>query len=172
MIQLQPGDCFVVKTDSKLAGLVNWGQALWSHDNRAEFNHAGIVVKEDGTTFESLSRIGHYYLGRYAGSRILVVRYGEMIPERFWFGYGQVKRYDGKLYPFWRLPLHLVNVAKFIHWTHPVCSELVGRFLNAAGITPNTGWGTTPDDWADLWREMIRNDARKLTVVCDGVLTP
>jgi hypothetical protein len=48
----------------------------------------------------------------------------------------------------------------------------MGRFLNASGITPNTGWGTTPDDWADLWREFIRNEARKVTVVCDGILTP
>lgn len=170
MIELRPGDCFVVQTDSRMARLINWGQALWSQDNHAEFNHAGIVVASDGTTFESLSRIGHYYLGQYAGSRILIVRYADLTPESFWYAYGTLKRYDGKAYPWWRFPLHLVNLAKFVHWTYPVCSELVGRFLNQAGISPGTGWGTTPDYWADLWAELIRNEAKKVTVVWNGIL--
>ncbi len=170
MINLKPGDCFVVKTHSPFAGAINWGQALWSQDNKAIYNHAGIVCDKDGTTFESLKKIGHYHISQYVGCPIMIVRYEEMTPDRFAAAHEAVKKYDGMLYPFWRLPLHLVNAAKLIHWTFPVCSELMGVMLNKAQITYTTGWGTTPDYWADLWREFIRNEARKVTAVFDGLL--
>ncbi len=170
MIELLPGDCFVVRTDSPLAGLINWGQALWSQDSRAEFNHSGFVVSGDGTTFESLSRLGHYDINQYRGCPILIVRYAEMTPQRFQAAYEAVKKYDGMPYPWWRFPLHLVGLAKHIHWSFPVCSELTGRMLNKAGFTDSTGWGTTPDYWADKWRELLRYEAKKLTKVWDQVL--
>jgi hypothetical protein len=153
MIELQPGDCFVVKTDSRIAGLINWGERLKSKDNAADYNHAGIIVSGDGTTFESLAHIAHYDIDGYKGYPLYIVRHLEMTPERFQAGYGGINKFDHCDYPWWRLFLHLAGLAKFIHWSYPVCSELVGRFLYEAGLFKSTGWGWNPDDFSDLWDE-------------------
>lgn len=153
MIQLLPGDCAVVKTHSPIADLLIWGQRLKSKDDKAEYNHALIVTAADGTTFESLAKIAHYGIDGYRGCPIYIARHLEMTPERFKAGYDHVKKFDQCFYPWWRLPLHLVGLAKHIHWSYPVCSELVGRFLYEAGLSRSTGWGWSPDELADLWDE-------------------
>lgn len=153
MIELKEGDLAVVKTKSMIAGAINAGQRFLSKDGKAEYNHALLIVDENGGTYESLAKIDHYHISQYLGCPIWIVRHVAMDGEKFRKGYEAVQKYDGKLYPGWRLLLHFVGLAKFIHWSYPVCSELVGRFLYEAGLFHATGWGWSPDDLADLWRE-------------------
>ncbi len=153
-IELKPGDLFVVATISKIASLINWGQRIWSkYDNDAFYNHAGIILDAGGSTYESLLTIDRYTLARYEGRPIYIMRHCAMTDCAFATGLAAIEKYRGCCYPFWRLPLHLIGLAKFIHWTFPVCSELVGTFLNHAGLLKSTGWGWSPDDLADLWEE-------------------
>jgi hypothetical protein len=152
-IELRPGDLCVVKTPSRIAGAINAGQRLLSRDRNAEYNHALLIVDKAGNTFESLTRIDHYKLTRYDGCKAMIVRHTEMEQGRFNEGYAHVLKYDGKMYPWWRLPMHFLRVAQYVHWSYPVCSELVGLFLNKAGLFNSTGWGWSPDDLADLWDE-------------------
>lgn len=152
-IDLRPGDLCVVKTDSRIAGAINAAQKVLSRDGRAEYNHALIILDKGGNTYESLKRIDHYNLAQYAGCQALIVRHKEMDLDHFGEGYRAVLKYDGKVYPWWRLPMHFLRVAQYVHWSYPVCSELVGMFLNKAGLFNSTGWGWSPDDLADLWEE-------------------
>ena len=152
-IEFKPGDMAVVKTKSAIAGAINTAQRWLSRDGKAEYNHAFLIIDGGGNTYESLKKIDHYRLDQYAGCPIWIVRHKQMTVDRFGAGYQAVLEYDGKLYPFWRLPMHFLRVAQYIHWSFPVCSELVGLFLNKAGLFSSTGWGWSPDDLADLWAE-------------------
>jgi len=151
-MDLRPGDYFVVRTDSLLARLIIAVQNFWAKDGGSCFNHAGIIIDSEGNTFESLKHIDHYHISRYYGCPIMIVRYKEMTPERCAKGYAKVLEYDGMIYPWWRLPLHLLNIARFFKATFPVCSELVGLHKYYAGVSACDGWGWNPDDLADNWR--------------------
>jgi hypothetical protein len=164
-VVFKPGDCFVVNTGSKIASLINWGQKVWSFDHKANMNHAGIIVDSDGGTFESLERIDHYNLDQYIGMPMLIIRYREMTEEKFKIGYEAILKYDGCVYPFWRFFSHLMGFARFIHWSYPVCSELVGLFLNKANLEFNTGWGTSPDYWCDWW-----NVNKNVDIICSSCI--
>jgi len=166
MLNLKPGDLCVVKTNSAIAGTVNAAQRFLSRDGKAEYNHALLIVDETGKTFESLLRIDHYHLSQYVGCPVWIVRNTAMDDVRFSAGYRAVLKYDGKLYPFWRLPMHFLRLAQYIHWSYPVCSELLGVFLNKAGLFTSTGWGWSPDDLADLWGE-----SKYYETLYKGVLT-
>jgi len=166
MLNLKPGDLCVVKTNSAIAGTINAAQRFLSRDGKAEFNHALIIIDKKGNTFESLLKIDHYHLSRYVGCPVRILRHISMTKGCFQAGLSAVEKYDGKLYPWWRLPMHFLRIAQYIHWSYPVCSELVGVFLNKAGLFSSTGWGWSPDDLADLWRE-----SRYYQTVFDGILT-
>ena len=166
MLNLKPGDLCVVKTNSAIAGTINTAQRFLSRDGKAEFNHALLIVDDTGKTFESLLRIDHYNMSQYVGCPVWIVRNTEMTDVRFRFGYQAVLKYDGKLYPWWRLPMHFFHLAQYIHWSYPVCSELVGLFLNKAGLFTSTGWGWSPDELADLWAE-----SKYYETIFRGVLT-
>jgi len=153
MLNLKPGDLCVVKTKSAIAGMVNAAQRFLSRDGKAEYNHALIIVDGAGQTYESLLRIDHYHLAQYVGCPVWIVRHVEMTGDRFLAGYRNILKYDRKIYPAWRLPMHFLRIAQYIHWSYPVCSELVGLLLNKAGLFSSTGWGWSPDDLADLWAE-------------------
>lgn len=149
-MKLRKGDVFAVRTNSALAGMINFCQRIWSWDSESKYNHAGIIIGEDGETFESLVRIGRYNLSQYEGQRILIARHREMDDLKFEYGFLKVKDLDGAVYPVLRLLLHLLRLAKYVHWKYPVCSELVGKFLNAAGLW-RKWWGVNPDNLADVW---------------------
>lgn len=157
-IELQPGDMAVVKTNSFIAGAINTAQRWLSRDGKAEYNHAFLIIDSHGNTYESLKKIGHCSLSKYSGCPVMIVRHKKMDIDAFGAGYMHILKYDGKIYPFWRLPLHFLRLAQYIHWSYPVCSELVGLFLNKAGLFGSTGWGWSPDDLADLWHESKHYD--------------
>jgi len=150
-MNLRAGDYFAVSGTSLIAKLIRLKQRLSSLDSKAEFNHAGIILDDCGNTFESLGHIDHYHIDQYVGRPIMIARYHKMDPERFESGMKEVLRYDGKIYPFWRLLLHLIGLGKFFRLTFPVCSELVGEHAYFAGVHNARGWGWNPDNLADLW---------------------
>ena len=150
-IYVREGDLFLVNSESCLAGAICLVEKIKSLDNSATYNHAGIILDSKGTTLEALWRIDHADLNAYKGRKILIVRHCGMNNDRFTKGIESVMKYHGKLYPVFRLFLHLVGLAKYIHWTYPVCSELVGRFLYGAGLFKSTGWGWNPDNLADFF---------------------
>lgn len=151
MIELRPGDCFVVRTESWIANAIIAVEHIISPDHEAEFNHAGIILDVDGNTFESLKNIDHYNIKEYIGCPIFIARHIDMTDKKFQEGYASVLKYDGQKYPWWRLMLFLTGWADDLYRIdRPVCSELAALFLKGAGLREHT-WGTSPDNLADEW---------------------
>lgn len=150
MIELRPGDPFVVHSDGTVPDMVNLFQSIWSPDHKSEYSHSGFVMSPDGETFESRKRIGRYHLKDFEGCPIFIVRHALMTPERFQQGWDYVKKHEGAIYPVMRLALHAVGLASYVHWKHPVCSELECKFEVGAYLR-REWWGKTPDNLADQW---------------------
>jgi hypothetical protein len=164
-MKLKAGDCFVVRGDTSISYLIRMFGKFWSSDGECTFNHAGIILDSDGNTFESLKRIDHYSLDNYKGKEIMIVRHKKMSKTRFNKGWRAIEHLDGVIYPWWRLFLHLVHLAKYLNRSGiPVCSELVGMFENGAGLR-KVFWGLTPDNLADEWRI-----SKHYTIVFEGEL--
>jgi hypothetical protein len=152
MIDLRPGDMFVVRTKSWIANGIIAVEHIYSQDHEAEFNHAGIILDEKGNTFESLGNIDHYNLDLYKGCPIFIARHTDMTTETFNLGMASIIKYDGKKYPWWRLGLFLAGWAEHLYRIdRPVCSELVALFLKPSGLRPDHSWGVSPDNLADEW---------------------
>ena len=162
---LRAGDLFTTNGSGFIAKAIRVVQWFWSTDNEAPYNHSGIIINDQGATLESRWHFAKYFLEDYIGYHILVVRHKDMNKVRFIQGYDAVKRDIGRTYPWWRLPIHMVRLAKFFNWGRGVCSEQTGKFMKGAGFH-NIVYGLTPDDLADRWRI-----DRDMTTVFEGVLT-
>lgn len=147
-IKLQRGDCFCVRTDGWVSAPIRWVEKWKSLDCEATYNHAGIIVSDTGETFESLSKIDHYSLHDYAGKKILIFRHIQMTDKLFGKGYQQILKYDGKIYPAWRMPLFILGIAKWFRLTFPVCSELTMLFEVSCGLRKKWA-GYSPDNISD-----------------------
>lgn len=150
-MNLEPGMVFCVCSDSWLAGAINWCQKVKAVDNESHYNHAGLITDRTGTTFEALSKIGYGKLNRYKGCKVIVAKHKNMTDGLFDQGFAPLKSLDGSLYPAPRLVLHLLGLAKFVHWKYPVCSELVAKFEFECNLRKNW-WGINPDNLVDEWR--------------------
>jgi len=150
MIRLSPGMEFAVSSHSDLAHCINFMQKVKAVDNESTYNHAGIIVDEKGITFEALMKIKYSTLDQYKGRQIIIVCHKEMGPRRFALAWPEIQKLNGKIYPFPRLLLHAVGLAKYVHWKYPVCSELVAKFEFEAGIRKQW-WGINPDNLVDEW---------------------
>jgi len=176
---LQLGDLFVTHSldSSFITKGILWISKLGSIDFDAYYSHAGIITYPNGMTFESgWPRIGSYNLyTEHTDKEIMIARHKLMTVERFLKGYGAICKYNWRLYPFWRFAAYITRTEKLIHWSSPVCGELVGMFLHYA-IDPiacseenriavkntKTGkpstdfshwWGITPDNLADAFEK-------------------
>jgi len=151
--ELRPGDVFAVDTEKFFAKLITLRNKISASDCNAIYNHNGVIIKEDSTTFESRRKITHYNLDDYEGKQILIAR---PIVQGF-VAESAIKRlnqYDGKTYPWWRIIVHAISptLAKYLTWSGiPVCSELVAMYLNWVGVRHGGFFGTTPDMLADEW---------------------
>ena len=161
---VQKGDLFVVRGKGLLFATILFVEWFHSKDGQARYGHAGIITDSDGSTFEALWTVRASNLSQCEGQKVFIVR-----PEMNWMGdeiphplidssLEIIKRtYQGKIYPFWRLPLHLAPaLAKFLSWrrTNLVCSELVARYEQLIGTRPGPCTGINPDDLEDRWRLM------------------
>jgi hypothetical protein len=156
-LDLRPGDVF----GTNLNGLFGWaikkGQAVKSNDCHAGYSHNGIILSPQGQTFEALWTIKRQNLFEaYNGTEVIIARWTGMTPENFANGFSAVSCQEGRLYPGFRLILHLLNAAK-IHVGNQrmVCSENTAYFLINAGAKMMCGqnpYGVTPDNNVDEWR--------------------
>ncbi|PIE67203.1 MAG: hypothetical protein CSA23_04955 [Deltaproteobacteria bacterium] len=145
-----PGDIFVVYSGTFFARTINRVQQFWDVDGQAKFNHAGVIIDADGTTIEALRTIQNGNIYNYKDHLFMVGRPYAITDEKFQVGYDAIKGHLGQSYPWWRLFLHVFPpAARHISTGNfPVCSELVAKFLHAAGYFPS--WkGITPDVIAD-----------------------
>ncbi|MDD2778498.1 MAG: hypothetical protein PHI16_06390, partial [Methanocellales archaeon] len=148
-IVLKRGQEFLTRGDpSILVNGINVAQKFWASDNESFYNHAGIIVSDKGDTFEALWKLDHYNLDQRIGDEVLIVERLDLTPEMIEKGIKAVEKYDGVRYPILRLPLHLLHLAKFIHWKYPVCSELTAKYEYEMGVRQQW-WGIMPDNLAD-----------------------
>ena len=150
---LEQGDIFLLEGVNWFGRVTNWFQALWSRDGKASHNHAGIIVKQDGMTFET-TEYETKCLNLFAdhgGSIIQLWRWRGMTASKFVAGLCEVREYEGKMYPYHRYLLFAVGLAKWIHFKGVVCSELAARFLKGAGERSGF-WGVSPDMLHDRFK--------------------
>ena len=160
---LQRGDVFVCQGNmGVVSAAIRTAQKVLSRDNRADYGHAGIITSATGQTLEALWTVRAGHLDHYLGQRILIAR-----PARSLYrpqvdislrtrdlAIDQIERqYLGRVYPLWRLPLHLVPwLAKYAstgRWL--VCSELVAKYLVLIAARDTVYAGISPDTLADEW---------------------
>jgi hypothetical protein len=150
-INLSSGMEFAVNSGSNLAKAINCAQKIKALDDESSHNHAGIIVCNKGRTFEALWKIGFSDLDEYKGCNMIIVCHKLMSQRTFDDAFSRIVTFNGKLYPVPRLFLHMVGLAKFVHWKYPVCSELVAKFDYECGFRRNW-WGINPDNLVDEWR--------------------
>ena len=165
-LKLEKGDIFLTKNPMMLGKIINFVQKLWSQDNSSMYSHAGVIISENGDTFEALLTIKASKLEEYKGKEILISRYNKINTKKFRNGMNSILENKGDIYPFHRLFLMIVPALGKINLTgQTVCSEIVGKFLNACGVDIN--WkGLTPDGLHDF----IKNH-RDFDIIYKGKLS-
>jgi hypothetical protein len=161
-VELRPGDLFCVRSAGLLSYAIMAVERFNSEDDAAEFGHSGVIIDAHGSTFEALTTLRYGSLERYRGKKLLIARPSLKLSR------APVQRFDrqaainrvirehrGQIYPFWRIPLHLVPPAsKYLsvagRWL--VCSEVVAKTELYMGVLAGPYTGRNPDDLADRWR--------------------
>lgn len=171
---LRPGDEFATRNPMALGAIINFVQRAKSVDNEATYSHTGIIISDEGATLEALWTIKSQNIwDAYKGQQVLIVRNEHMSPWVFAAGYRKIRKHIGQWYPAHRLVLHLLGVAKWIHWGRVVCSELTAKFeVGCAEYLGQdypsgflrTWYGVNPDDLTDRWRI-----GRCFNIVFEGV---
>ncbi len=155
-MKLLPGMIFCTNNDTWLSKTINAVQKFNATDGQSKYAHAGIIINETGSSYESLWTIRRAHIREYIGKEILIGRHEAMTRPLFLKGWANIAVHDGQGYPWWRLPLHLFKpIAKYASsGKFPVCSELACKFLKECGLVDE--WrGKNPDDIADMihkWR--------------------
>lgn len=171
---LCPGDEFATRNPMALGMAINFVQKAKSVDNESTYSHTGIVTDPCGATIEALWTVKSQNVWEaYKGEKVLVVRNINMTPDVYAAGFEKIRKHLGQWYPAHRFILHLLGVAKWIHWKRIVCSELTAKFEagcaerigldRASGFLRNY-YGINPDNLTDRWRE-----SRYYTIVFEGV---
>lgn len=168
MIQLRRGDLFATKNPMAIGAAINFIQKINSSDNKSFFSHAGIIDSENGDTFEALWTVKNSNISNYKNNRIIIARMN--VPEEVIDDClnNLKKEYNGKFYPLWRLPFHIIPpLAKYISWRGKwvVCSELVAKYEYCCGMRHNQYLGTSPDMLVDEWSKW-----KNFEIIFDGEL--
>jgi hypothetical protein len=153
-IILQPCDCFATANPQSLGKAITWIEAAKDDSMSAEYSHAGIIQDAHGKTLEAVWHIEEQNLfDAYKGQKVIIFRWTGMTVSAFVKGFNAVKDEIGMTYPYYRLLLHFIGLAKFIHFgKDTVCSELAEKFLLNAGAVMTEGknwWGITPQEIVD-----------------------
>jgi hypothetical protein len=164
-LDLAYGDIFFSENPQSLGKVINFFQTVKAPDDESNATHSGIIQSPYGKTIEAVWKITEQDLYEaYKGVRVCVMRWHYMTELRYGMGMGAIRGHLGESYPYFRLLLHAVGLAKYIHWRTPVCSELTAKFLMGAGERKNW-WGWTPDA---LYDSIYKN--REWDLVHEGVL--
>jgi len=163
---VNPGDIFVSRNPMFLGRAINTVQKFHSKDKESTYSHSGIIIDERGTTFEALwTNRKQNLFEAYKGKRVLIGRHKDMCPAIAAVGWACVKKYEGKAYAGWRLPLFFIPfAAKFVNTGNGVCSELTMKYLKHCRLAPAyQGWN--PDDIADMIRRW-----KEYEIIYEGIL--
>ena len=166
-----PGDVFGTRNPQSLGRAIICVEAWKAEALCAEYSHAGIILNSAGATFEAVWHIETQNIFEaYKGQRVIIARWHGMCPDAFAKGWSAVKDEAGMTYPYCRLALHLLGLAKWIHFGKgTVCSELAEKFLINAGYTMGLAgrnwWGLSPQELVDEWR--ISN---YINVIYEGII--
>ena len=157
-IQVKRGDVFGTKNPMWLGKAINGLQWFWSKDGESKYSHSGIIIDDQGTTFEALWTVSSKNLfDEHKGDNLIIARPNSPINGRPFDIEKALKRvikeHNGQWYPGWRLLLHTIPpLAKIALFDRLVCSELVAQYLYLAGTREGQYKGTNPDTLADEWR--------------------
>jgi hypothetical protein len=146
MVNIKPGDIFLLEGTGWLDRFINFFQALWNGDGKSNYTHSGIILDEYGTTFETTewkTKCLNLF-SDHPGSEVIIFRWKNMTQPAFAQGCLNVGDQLGKIYPYFRLLLFATHIAKWFHWKKTVCSELVAKFLVGARAR-GSWWGINVD---------------------------
>lgn len=131
----KPGDVFFCRGADLRDRIINLFQARKSKDGETRCSHTGIVLDPLGNTFETTPwKTGNLNLGEnYAGSDLVVLRWGVMDEARAVYGYSAVHHQMGRIYPYWRLFAQAVGKAGDWHGKGMECCIIAAHFIRAAG---------------------------------------
>jgi hypothetical protein len=154
---LMPGDVFATQNPQGLGKAICLMESIESQDGTAQYGHSGIIQDAHGKTLEAVWHIAEQNLfDCYRGMNVLIARWRGMNEVTYKIGMAAVHPLLGRTYPYQRLLLHALGLAKRVHiFKTPVCSELTAMFLINCGAIELEGknyWGVTPDYLADEWR--------------------
>lgn len=160
--QLCPGDEFATRNPMALGIAINAFQKAKAADNESEYSHTGIITDPYGATIEALWTVKQQNVWEaYRGERVLIVRNVNMTLPIYAAGFNKIRKHLGQWYPVHRFVLHLLGVAKWVHWGRVVCSELTAKFEEgcaeylgpdkASGFMRNH-YGVNPDNLVDRWK--------------------
>jgi len=149
-VALEAGMEFASRNPQGLGMMINLFQKFQSIDNDSIFTHTGLIYDANGVTFEARNKLDHYHIDDYKGQHVMIVRPKMLTPEVWTNAWEDLKQYDGKTYPYFRLVLHLLRMAKYVHWETPVCSELTAKY-EVILLLRKMWWGINPDNLADFW---------------------
>lgn len=150
MIQIQKGDVILFTAYHWWGHLIAFFQSLYNKDHAAHHDHAALGIGDNQifhTTFTFTQKTTRKF-----SSQAVILRPLGMTENKFTAGWKLVADQEGRFYPYWRLFLHMIRLAKYIYWRSMGCSELVAAFLHGAGYWPDTHWGVDPDDLWDYAR--------------------
>jgi len=153
-------------------------QKIKEHDGVANYTHSELLTNAIGQTFAARwrTRLRDNGLQDYVGSNIMVIEPLGMTMKLFrsmWQS-SDMCRFDGDIYPFWRLLLQAVSafgpsfLAKWGFGSHAVCSEVVAKFFS--GTPP---WNQYFNKWRGHTPAMIENwgrIGRDFRIVYEGLL--
>jgi hypothetical protein len=131
-IHLQPGDLFVVESDSLMGRTISWAENFKDVVGDAKYIHAGVILHSNGNLIESEWHVQISNIDEYAGNKIMIARLKNMNIQRFFQGKSAIIDRVGQRYPILRLFLQLFGLARRIRTKHVVCSELQAQFIGAA----------------------------------------
>ncbi|MFW6247273.1 MAG: hypothetical protein ACOC22_03835 [bacterium] len=151
---VKKGDYFLYfNPNKKISNLIVSIVELLTLSGISQFSHSGIIIDDDGTTFEAKHRIMKLniyedYINKMEdGYKIMIVRNKEMNDSLFNQGWNAIKEYEGKLYPYHRLVFFLFyplpKVMHYVDWG--VCSELTSKFYYSCNLLDFWS-GVTPGD--------------------------
>ena len=150
MGKVEAGDIFLLAGTGWVDRIINFFQALYSGDTKSEYTHCGVVLGEDGTVFETTrwrTSIRNLFADS-SGSQVKILRWSDMSPPKVELGYMAIEDQLERIYPYHRLALFALGLARWLHWKGMVCSEIVACFLAAAGERDGY-WGVNVDQLND-----------------------
>lgn len=179
-LPFEPGYIFFVRGNGILDRIIIFVTAFWGWIRGrgwdAKWSHTGVVCDGGRSVFETTAWKTQVRDIRenYAGSYIAVLNVRRCSLEaakarwnaRVLYGFDATySEQYGRIYPYWRLLLHLFGCPGLFHGRSKECSVLSASFLTYSGYRLfDSVWTYDPDK---LWDELIEDGAK---VVFEGSL--